>query len=93
LNSREHCKGWGSLKQFGGEEVAHGFASADESGVISVYKDFGGAGAGVVVGGLRHAVGSGVEEQDQVVWFDGREDAVAGEEVARFADGTYDVGC
>ncbi len=70
------------LEEFGGEEVAHGFAAADEfcGGVVD--EDFGGAGAGVVVGGLRHAVGSGVEEEDEVVGFYGWEGAVAGEEVA-----------
>src|SRR5207302_8128108 len=42
-------------------------------------------------GGLGHAVGSGVEEDDEVVGFYGGEGAVAGEEVSGFADGTYYV--
>jgi hypothetical protein len=33
------------------------------------------------VGGLGHALGSGVEEEDEVSGFDGPEGAVAGEEV------------
>jgi hypothetical protein len=84
-------KGWGTRlsgrlnflsQEFRGEEVAHGFAAADELGAGAGDQDFGGAGAGVVVGGLGHAVGSGVEEEDEVVWFYGWEGAVAGEEVA-----------
>ena len=64
----------------------HGFAATDEAGGGAVDEDFGGAGAGVVVGGLGHAVGSGVEEDYEVVWFDDGESAVAGEEVSGFAD-------
>ena len=57
----------------------------------AVDQDFGGTGAGVVVRGLAHAVGSGVEEDDEVAGFDGGEGAVAGEEVAGLADGADDV--
>ena len=67
----------------------HGFSAADEFGGGAFDEDFGGAGAGVVVGGLGHAVGSGVEEEDEVSGFDRREDAVAGEEVSGLADGAY----
>ncbi len=42
--------------------------------------------AGVVVGALRHAVGAGIEQRNQVAGLDGRELAVAGEEVAGLAD-------
>jgi len=49
------------------------------------------AGAGVVVGGLGHAVGSGVEEDYEVVGFDGGESGVAGEEVSGLADGADDI--
>ncbi len=73
--------------QFGGEEVAGGFAAADEAVGGAGDEDFGGTGAGVVVRGEAHAVGSGVEDGEQVAGFGGGEGAVAGEEVAGFADG------
>ncbi len=79
-------------EEFGGEEVADGFAATDEFGFGAVDEDFGGAGAGVVVGGEGHAVGSGVEEEDEVAGFDGGEGAVAGEEVSGLADWADDVG-
>jgi hypothetical protein len=78
-------------EQFGGQEVAHGFAAPDEVSDGAVYEDFGGAGAGVVVGGLAHAVGAGVEEEDEVSGFDWWEWAVAGEEVSGLADWAYYV--
>ena len=79
-------------EQLGGEKVAHGFAAADEFGFGVVDEDFGGTGAGVVVGGQGHAVGSGVEQRDEVAGYDGGERAVAREEVSRLADGTHDIG-
>ena len=54
-------------------------------------QDFDGTGAGVVVGGLGHAVGSGVEEDDEVVGLDGGKGSVSGEEVSGFADWAYYV--
>jgi hypothetical protein len=39
------------LYEFGGQEVAHGFAAANELGVGAVDEDFGRTGTGVVVGG------------------------------------------
>lgn len=80
------------LEKFGGELVAHGFAAPNEFGFGAFDEDFGGAGAGVVVGGEAHAVGSSVEESYEVTGFDCSDSAVAGEEVAGFADGAYDVG-
>jgi hypothetical protein len=79
------------IQEFGGEEVLYGFPATDEAGGGVVDEDFGGAWAGVVVGGLRHAVGSGVEEDYEVSWFDGGEGTVAGEEVSGFADWAYYV--
>ena len=79
------------LEDFRSEEVAHGLAATDELGLGAVDEDFCGAGAGVVVGGEGHAVGSGVEEQDEIAGFYGAEDAVAGEEIARLAYRAYDV--
>ena len=54
-------------------------------------EDFGGTGTGVVVGAEAHAVSAGVEDGEEVAGFGGGEDAVAGEEVAGFADRAYDV--
>jgi hypothetical protein len=93
-------KGWatrfglGSWEEFRGEEVAEGFAAADQLCGLTADEDFGGAGAGVVVRGLGHAVGSGIEQDDEIVGLDWREGAVAGEEVSGLADGAhyiYDV--
>ena len=58
----------------------------------TIDEDFGWAGAGVVVGGKAHTVGSGVEEDDEVAGFDRGDDSVAGEKVTGFADWAYDVG-
>ena len=69
----------------------HCFTAADDASRGAVDEDFGWARAGVVVGGLGHAVGSGIEENDEVVGFDCRESAVAGKEVSGFADGAYYV--
>ena len=80
-------------QKFGGEEVADGFAAADEVCGGAVDEDFGWAGSSVVVGGLGHAVGSCVEEEYEIVGFDCREGSVPGEEVAGLADRTYYVGC
>src|SRR5271155_3858582 len=77
-----HVRLWNFL----GEEIAHSFAAANKSGVRTLYEDFCGTGARVVVGGLGHAVSSGVEENDEIVRLDGRKHAVAGEEVSGLAD-------
>ena len=69
----------------------YGFAAADEFRGGAFDEDFGGTGAGVVVGGLGHAVGSSVQEDDKVVRFESGECAVAGEEVSGFADWAYYV--
>ena len=74
-----------------GVEILDGLSAADQLCGAEVDEDFGGAGTGVVVRGLGHAVGSGIEEDDEVVGFDCGESAVAGEEVSGFADGAYYV--
>src|SRR5580692_1956444 len=74
-------------KKFRGEEVSHGFAAADEARGETVDENFSGARTRGVVGGLAHAVGSGVKEENQFAEFDGRKDAVACEKISRLADG------
>ena len=53
-------------EDLGLEEVFEGLAAADESGFAALDEDLGGAGAGVVVGAEGHAVGAGVEDEDEV---------------------------
>lgn len=81
------------LQDFGGEEIAHGLAAAGEGDCGAFDEDFGWARAGVVVRGLGHSVGSGVEEDDEVAGLDVGDGSVAGEKVTGFADGADDVGC
>ena len=78
-------------ENFLGEEIVEGFAAADEVSLPSVDEELGGAGAGVVVRGLAHAVGAGVEQEEEVAGSEGRKGAIVGEEVAGLADGADDV--
>ena len=75
----------------GAEQVAHGLTATDQFGRLTFDEDFGWAWTRVVVGGLGHAVGSGVEEDDEVVGLDGGKGSVSGEEVSGFADWAYYV--
>lgn len=80
------------LQNLRGKEVSHRLSATDEGGLVAFDEDLGGAGAGVVVGGLGHAVGSGVEQGDEVAGLDLGDGAVTGEEVSGLADGADDVG-
>src|SRR6516165_9413885 len=71
------CRSFLRLEEFGGQEVAHGFAASGEGDFCAFDENFCGAGAGVVVGGETHAVGSGVEESYEVSGFDLGDGAVA----------------
>ncbi len=76
---------------FVGDEVLVGFPFSDDGVGVVVDEDFGGSGAGVVVGGHRHAVGSGGEDSEEFAAFGDGEVAVFGEVVAGLADGADDV--
>jgi len=69
-----------------GEQVLCGFAAADEASAFAFDQHLGGAWAGVVVRGERLAVGSGIEDGDEVAGLDGGKLAVVREEVSGFAD-------
>ena len=51
----------------------------------------GGTQAGVVVRALRHAVGAGIEQSDEIAGLERLELAIAGEEVAGLADRAHHV--
>jgi hypothetical protein len=88
--SRDFCRARSGAGRYpGSEEVVDCFATAHQLCGFAVDEDFGGAGAGVVVGGLRHAIGSGVQEDNEISRFDRREGAVSGEEVVGLADWAY----
>ena len=77
---------------FEAPDVFEGLAFADEGGFVAVHEDFGGEGAGVVVGAHDGAVGAGAEEGDVIAGSDFGQGAVFAEEIAGFADGSDDVG-
>ncbi len=73
------------------EEVVEGLAATNETGLVTFDKDLGGADASVVVRAEAHAVGTGVEQGDEVASAELLDLAVASEEVAALADGTDDI--
>ena len=51
---------------FRGKQIGNGFSAADEAGLSAFDQHLGGARPGVVVGTLRHPLGTGIEQSQQV---------------------------
>ena len=80
------------LCDFRSEHILEGFAATNEARAFAFDQHLRGTRARIVVGGERLAVGSGVEDGDQVAGLYSGKHAIAREEISGFADRSDDVG-